>query len=230
MLAGCFLLRSFPSACRWPSSHCVFTWSSFSSWLCLFLLFLEGHLSYWIRSQPNNLILTFYLLNNSVSKYIHILKDWGISTPTHKIWWETYSVHLAPHILEEQEYTSNWESVDRGPWQSECVQFLWKMQASKCSKMARFPPRHHVDLAQCCRLPTPPGPTSYTAGHCLPSEKMLNKALASPVNRPSYCSHLFLSKDRMESVHSWHGLPILGLWNKHKPQLKAIFKNQYILH
>lgn len=57
--------------------------------------------------------------------------------------------------------------------------------------------------------PTPPRGHIYTAGQGLPGE-MPHRAVANQVSRSPYCSHLCFSKDRMQSVPSWHGLPNLG--------------------
>lgn len=55
------------------------------------LRFLEGDQLNWIRPHPNSLILT-YLFKGLISKYIPILKCWGLGLQHMNYWGEQCSL------------------------------------------------------------------------------------------------------------------------------------------
>lgn len=71
-------MRPLSSACQWPPSRRVFTWSFLCAhpWClceCPNLLALQGHQPDWMRAHTKGLVLTKDIL----SEYVHIQRSWG---------------------------------------------------------------------------------------------------------------------------------------------------------
>lgn len=73
MSAGLVPLRPPSWACRWPPSSCVLTWPSPCVCLSPHLLFLEGHLSYWVRAPHMTSCSVGHLFKDLTFKHSHVL-------------------------------------------------------------------------------------------------------------------------------------------------------------
>lgn len=84
---GCFFLRSLLLACLWPSSPCVFTWSSFCELSVSSFFLLVGHQSDWMSTCPQDLI------KDPLSRYPHILSYCGLELQHMNLGRDTVHVH-----------------------------------------------------------------------------------------------------------------------------------------